>query len=527
MASVAVIALNWTSVILRYLPEIVKIGQELYSLYCSMRGTQQDKNTVLKSMKLLNKYQDDIDRLLQNPEEKKDLMNGLTVLMRRINENNGNGNSSAGPPGASGCNTTSFADEDCGGSFSSKSSFKGARWMECDVCRGDYNTTNKRPLIFHCGHTFCWPCVERLACRGLIKCPTCRSCETRSLPSIPTNTVLISMLEDLASQGEGKSSYSSDDKGRCDSDSTNSMSYEHQIQFAIFLSKQEAEAQGKTLVEERWQEVVESDRMLAIALQESLVYDASLQCAKCHQPGSASASDKPPKDEKESCAASGRDGAAEDEDASVLLAYKLQQEELAKMKRLCGNESSDWNKEVHRFFGSSLCSLDEDSNNLRREENDMNGRQQDNDEDEATCCRRMENESNDENESTYCRGMENESNDENEATCCRGMENESNDENEATYCRGMNNEHDEQEGVACYRRGDNGEDEVMCCRMDEEEEDEKKSSYSNDEDDMRKRSGGHYNKERLALMKQGEELLIEMAIQLSLNHPQPSDPDDK
>ena len=51
---------------------------------------------------------------------------------------------------------------DCGASVPSKSSFKRVLgWMECDVCRDDYNTTTRRPLILHCGHTVCRQCVGR------------------------------------------------------------------------------------------------------------------------------------------------------------------------------------------------------------------------------------------------------------------------------------------------------------------------------------------------------------------------------
>lgn len=506
MASAAIIALHWTGVILRHLPEIIKLGHELYSLFCSIRGKHNDKQAVVKSMKLLNRHQDDIDRVLQDPQQKQELLNGLTILMRRINESNGNNN--ALPQGAYGCNTTSSGGKDCGASFSSKSSsggsdcgssfpskssFKGARWMECDVCRSDYDTTTKRPLILNCGHTFCRECVEALARRGLIKCPNCRTSEMRSIAAIPTNSVLMPVLEDRGSQsdddsccgkGSGTGSCSNGDSdGGCDSVT---LSFEQQLQFAIFLSKQDAQVQGQAEVERRWQEVEEEDdRLLAEALQMSEMYEASRLCAERNQAASASGIFDQPK--KESCAEQGLCGAPssdpaenEDVDNDALFAYKLQQEEIAKMKRLCGNSSNDWNKEMHSFFGPSLCGMDEDGN-LRQEENAMNGREQD-DDDGATCCRRMED--------------------------------------------------GDEDGATCHRRSDVDEDEVTCNGRDERDGG-KKCSYSDDEnDDLKKCSGdGSDEEERkkkcLALAQKGEELLIEMAIQLSLQHPQPSDPENK
>ncbi|XP_063888137.1 uncharacterized protein LOC135115370 [Scylla paramamosain] len=494
MANVAMMAISWTSVILRSLPEIIKAGHELYSLWCSIRGEHQGNEAVVKSMKLLNRYQDDIGRLLQDPQQKRDLLEGLTILMNRINESNDNNNT--GSPRASGRNTTSSGGGDSGASFPSKSSFKGARWMECDVCREDYTTTTtKRPLILHCGHTFCRECVEVLARRGLIRCPTCRKCEMRSLASIPTNTVMISMLEDWGNQGDndscngmskGKSSCTGDrgsgSGSGCDSIS---LSYKEQIQFAIFLSKQEAEAQGEAQVERRWQEVEEAaDMMLAEALQVSEMYEASRLCAERQQAASAPGSHDLPEEEKESCAASGS-GSAEDEDASVLLAYKLQQEEIAMMQRLCGNASNDWSKEMNCFFGPSLCGMGEDGNNFRGRDNATNGREQDSGEDGTTCC--------------------------------RGMEDEDNDD---------------EGGAACHRRGDDGEDEAMCCGREEEEEGGKKCSNSDEDDDLKKCCGDSCREEEcdkrfLELMKSEEALLVEMALQLSLHYPQPSDSEDK
>ncbi|KAK8383772.1 hypothetical protein O3P69_015900 [Scylla paramamosain] len=264
-----------------------------------------------------------------------------------------------------------------------------------------------------------------------------------------------------------------------------SLSYKEQIQFAIFLSKQEAEAQGEAQVERRWQEVEEAaDMMLAEALQVSEMYEASRLCAERQQAASAPGSHDLPEEEKESCAASGS-GSAEDEDASVLLAYKLQQEEIAMMQRLCGNASNDWSKEMNCFFGPSLCGMGEDGNNFRGRDNATNGREQDSGEDGTTCC--------------------------------RGMEDEDNDD---------------EGGAACHRRGDDGEDEVMCCGREEEEERGKKCSNSDEDDDLKKCCGDSCREEEcdkrfLELMKSEEALLVEMALQLSLHYPQPSDSEDK
>lgn len=75
-----------------------------------------------------------------------------------------------------------------------------------------------------------------------------------------------------------------------------SLSYEQQIEYAIFLSQQQAENQGEAYVETRWREVEEAeDERLARALQDSEIYEASRVCSERHWAERNGALDPPDK----------------------------------------------------------------------------------------------------------------------------------------------------------------------------------------------------------------------------------------
>ncbi|XP_077582783.1 uncharacterized protein LOC144203272 [Stigmatopora nigra] len=50
--------------------------------------------------------------------------------------------------------------------------------LECVVCCYEYSHTHRTPRLLHCGHTFCVPCLDKLANEnGMIRticCPLCR-----------------------------------------------------------------------------------------------------------------------------------------------------------------------------------------------------------------------------------------------------------------------------------------------------------------------------------------------------------------
>ncbi|XP_077459799.1 uncharacterized protein LOC144076100 [Stigmatopora argus] len=62
--------------------------------------------------------------------------------------------------------------------------------LECVVCCYEYSHTHRTPRLLHCGHTFCVPCLDKLAnVDGVIRtisCPLCRwitcTAATQTLP---------------------------------------------------------------------------------------------------------------------------------------------------------------------------------------------------------------------------------------------------------------------------------------------------------------------------------------------------------
>lgn len=73
------------------------------------------------------------------------------------------------------------------------------------------------------------------------------------------------------------------------------LSYEQQIEYAIFLSQQQAQNQGASYVEASWREVEEAeDESLARALQDWEIYEASRLCFKRYQAEGANGALDPP-----------------------------------------------------------------------------------------------------------------------------------------------------------------------------------------------------------------------------------------
>ena len=80
------------------------------------------------------------------------------------------------------------------------------------------------------------------------------------------------------------------------------MSYDQQIQYAIFLSQQQAENQGADYVASTWHEVEEAeDLSLAMALQNSEFYEASRLCALRQQNECVNGAMNPPDKVSVSC----------------------------------------------------------------------------------------------------------------------------------------------------------------------------------------------------------------------------------
>ncbi|KAG0701432.1 RING finger protein 223 [Chionoecetes opilio] len=256
--------------------------------------------------------------------------------------------------------------------YGAKSSCKGSSWKLCDVCKSDYNTADKRPTILICGHTFCRECLSIVSRRGgggALPCPSCRTLESRPLASLPPNAslmaVLLEQLEDKLVQRW------------CGGDACSGLplSYEQQVEYAILLSRQQTQEKGQDNVAANWREVDETqDKSLALALQDSEMFEASRLCALRYLAG---ASLNPPHKHLTSLCLTVTSLCLTvtshhlprllgEEEASLRLALQLHQEEVASMQRQgrgqgsCWSEAEDpcdWRKDYQMYFGASLCHL--------------------------------------------------------------------------------------------------------------------------------------------------------------------------
>ncbi|RXG53713.1 RING finger protein nhl-1 [Armadillidium vulgare] len=60
----------------------------------------------------------------------------------------------------------------------------------CNICTSEFNNFEKIPKILPCGHTFCFPCIEKIIDENP-SCPKCRAEINVSLDSLPTNQSIL------------------------------------------------------------------------------------------------------------------------------------------------------------------------------------------------------------------------------------------------------------------------------------------------------------------------------------------------
>ncbi|KAK4317538.1 hypothetical protein Pmani_011382 [Petrolisthes manimaculis] len=245
--------------LLRNLPLIIQAGAGLYKLWVGVQGTKEENNKVIQAMTLLRSHQDDIDRLLEDPEQQRVLMEGYSILLRRIQERqseqrnygepgrhqpirnfedgeinrhreNGNtgkedyreqnpyrgedyrcnnrerncyrGGQEEGRQQAENGKKTTDADNVCRDRDKWLSKVKDH--LLCDVCTEQYDNDHHRPLLLPtCGHTFCRNCLRSISCRQHLRCPVCRCDPFMDVSSLPTNMEVLSLLtEENEANGE-------------------------------------------------------------------------------------------------------------------------------------------------------------------------------------------------------------------------------------------------------------------------------------------------------------------------------------
>lgn len=48
------------------------------------------------------------------------------------------------------------------------------KFLECGICRNEYNNNDRKPRVLPCLHSFCDQCVKTLVTRDIIKCSSCK-----------------------------------------------------------------------------------------------------------------------------------------------------------------------------------------------------------------------------------------------------------------------------------------------------------------------------------------------------------------
>ncbi len=75
---------------------------------------------------------------------------------------------------------------------------------DCQVCFLGFNSTENRPLVLKCGHTFCSSCLTQLYRQQKISCPFCKAPSIYiSLNEIPANFTVLEAVDqsnDIAKQ---------------------------------------------------------------------------------------------------------------------------------------------------------------------------------------------------------------------------------------------------------------------------------------------------------------------------------------
>ena len=61
------------------------------------------------------------------------------------------------------------------------------KFLECGTCMNEYNSTDKKPRVLPCLHSFCDQCIKVLRTRDVIKCTSCE--ETNDIPGGDTNNI--------------------------------------------------------------------------------------------------------------------------------------------------------------------------------------------------------------------------------------------------------------------------------------------------------------------------------------------------
>ena len=84
--------------------------------------------------------------------------------------------------------------------------------LECSVCLESLDATSK---VLPCQHTFCKRCLEEIICtKSELRCPECRTLVNIAVDELPTNILLIRLLEGMKTAKAGFSGGSPGSSGK-------------------------------------------------------------------------------------------------------------------------------------------------------------------------------------------------------------------------------------------------------------------------------------------------------------------------
>ncbi|EGT34157.1 hypothetical protein CAEBREN_06458 [Caenorhabditis brenneri] len=75
---------------------------------------------------------------------------------------------------------------------------------QCQICCSNYNETTKVAQMLHCGHTFCMDCIKNIQKYGNsahLECPSCRSETKCDIDAVPTNFLVMEIMQKLQIMG--------------------------------------------------------------------------------------------------------------------------------------------------------------------------------------------------------------------------------------------------------------------------------------------------------------------------------------
>ncbi|EGT45484.1 hypothetical protein CAEBREN_00409 [Caenorhabditis brenneri] len=75
---------------------------------------------------------------------------------------------------------------------------------QCQICCSNYNETTKVAQMLHCGHTFCMDCIRNIQKYGNsahLECPSCRSETKCDIDAVPTNFLVMEIMQKLQIMG--------------------------------------------------------------------------------------------------------------------------------------------------------------------------------------------------------------------------------------------------------------------------------------------------------------------------------------